>query len=66
MMVNNYSAELIVTSALAEAGWDIYFPHRDKENDGIPIIRPYYKNFFDRNGTKLMEQASWKDCEIDY
>ncbi len=35
MIVNDYSAELIVASAFADAGWNIYFPHRDKGFDFI-------------------------------
>mgnify|MGYP001810198563 CR=1 FL=1 len=35
MKVNDYSAELIVASRFAEAGWNIYFPHRDEGFDFI-------------------------------
>ena len=35
MIVNDYSAELVVASTFAEAGWDVYFPHRDKGFDFI-------------------------------
>ncbi|OQC17773.1 MAG: hypothetical protein BWX72_00355 [Firmicutes bacterium ADurb.Bin080] len=35
MIVNDYSAELVVASRFAEAGWNIYFPHRDKGFDFI-------------------------------
>lgn len=35
MIVNDYSAELVVASTFAEAGWNVYFPHRDKGFDFI-------------------------------
>ncbi len=35
MIVNDYSAELIVASRFAEAGWNVYFPHRDEGFDFI-------------------------------
>lgn len=35
MIVNDYSAELIVAGTFADAGWDVYFPHRDKGFDFI-------------------------------
>jgi hypothetical protein len=48
MKVPDYFAELHVAGRLADAGWDIYFPHRDKGFDfvisevvnGAPILRP--------------------------
>ncbi|MBN9614871.1 MAG: hypothetical protein J0G35_04800 [Acidobacteriales bacterium] len=48
MKVSDYYAELHVAGRLADAGWDIYFPHRDKGFDfviskvvnGTPILRP--------------------------
>ncbi len=49
LIVNDYSAELVVASTFAEAGWNIYFPHRDqgfdfivsKDIEGIgELIRP--------------------------
>lgn len=48
MKVSDYFAELHVAGRLADAGWDIYFPHRDKGFDfviskvvnGTPILRP--------------------------
>ena len=48
MKVSDYFAELYVAGRLADAGWDIYFPHRDKGFDfviskvtnGSPILRP--------------------------
>lgn len=48
MKVSDYFAELHVAGRLADAGWDIYFPHRDKGFDfviskvanGSPILRP--------------------------
>ncbi|MEI8197360.1 MAG: hypothetical protein WCI73_15795, partial [Phycisphaerae bacterium] len=49
MQVSDYFAELYVAGRFAEAGWDVYFPHRDKGFDfivskpvesGSPIIRP--------------------------
>ncbi len=35
MEVNDYAAELIVAGRFAEAGWNVYFPHRDKGFDFI-------------------------------
>jgi hypothetical protein len=35
MKVVDYSAELFVAGRLADAGWNIYFPHRDKGFDFI-------------------------------
>lgn len=43
MIVNDYSAELVVASTFAEAGWDVYFPHRDKGFDFI--ISKYIEGF---------------------
>ncbi len=49
MKVSDYFAELHVAGRLADAGWDIYFPHRDKGFDfviskrvknGSLILRP--------------------------
>src|ERR1700733_13921194 len=48
MKVSDYFAELHVAGRHADAGWDIYFPHRDKGFDfviskvvhGAPILRP--------------------------
>jgi hypothetical protein len=48
MKVSDYFAELHVAGRLADAGWDIYFPHRDKGFDfviskvvnGVPLLRP--------------------------
>ena len=46
---HDYFAELYVAGRLADAGWNVYFPHRDKGFDfiisksvtrGGPIIRP--------------------------
>lgn len=48
-MPRDYFAELYVAGLLAEAGWNIYFPHRDRGmdfiisktgTDGREIIRP--------------------------
>ena len=33
--VSDYFAELHVAGRLADAGWDIYFPHRDKGFDFV-------------------------------
>lgn len=35
MKVTDYFAELYVAGRFADAGWDIYFPHRDKGFDFI-------------------------------
>jgi hypothetical protein len=35
MKVSDYFAELHVAGRLADAGWDIYFPHRDKGFDFV-------------------------------
>ena len=35
MRVSDYFAELHVAGRLADAGWDIYFPHRDKGFDFV-------------------------------
>jgi hypothetical protein len=35
MIVNDYSAELVVAGTFADAGWNVYFPHRDKGFDFI-------------------------------
>jgi hypothetical protein len=48
MKVSDYFAELYVAGRLADAGWNIYFPHRDegfdfvisKIVDGVPVLRP--------------------------
>jgi len=48
MKVSDYFAELHVAGRLADAGWDIYFPHRDKGFDFViskivdnkPLLRP--------------------------
>lgn len=49
MIVNDYSAELVVAGTFAAHGWNVYFPHRDKgfdfivtkDTEGIgEIIRP--------------------------
>lgn len=48
MKVSDCFAELHVAGRLADAGWDIYFPHRDrgfdfvisKIVDGKPLLRP--------------------------
>lgn len=49
MANHDYFAELYVAGRLADAGWNVYFPHRDHGFDfiitkytgaGIPIIRP--------------------------
>lgn len=48
-MSQDYYAELLVAGLMANAGWNVYFPHRDKGldfivsktgEDGIEIIRP--------------------------
>ncbi len=35
MIVNDYSAELVVAGTFAAHGWNVYFPHRDKGFDFI-------------------------------
>jgi hypothetical protein len=48
MKTSDYFAELHVAGRLADAGWDIYFPHRDKGFDfviskkvnGVLLLRP--------------------------
>jgi hypothetical protein len=48
MKIKDYFAELYVAGRLADAGWNIYFPHRDegfdfvisKTIDGMPLLRP--------------------------
>ena len=48
MKIKDYFAELYVAGRLADAGWNIYFPHRDegfdfvvsKFVDGVPRLRP--------------------------
>jgi hypoxanthine-DNA glycosylase len=48
MKTSDYFAELHVAGRLADAGWDIYFPHRDKgfdfviskRIDDVPLLRP--------------------------
>ncbi|MBI2070047.1 MAG: hypothetical protein HYT79_05535 [Elusimicrobia bacterium] len=58
--VSDYFAELYVAGRLADAGWNIYFPHRDQGFDfiitkypiGVPIIRPVQvKGKYPRSGT---------------
>lgn len=48
-VTNDYFAELYVAGLMANAGWNVYFPHRDKGMDfiasktgpdGFEIIRP--------------------------
>src|SRR5437899_7205781 len=39
MPVSDYFAELYVAGRFAEAGWNVYFPHRDKGFDFI-VSRP--------------------------
>ena len=48
-MSQNYFAELYVADLMANAGWNVYFPHRDRGMDfiatktcadGVEIIRP--------------------------
>lgn len=34
-MPNDYFAELYVAGSMAKAGWNVYFPHRDKGFDFI-------------------------------
>ena len=48
MTTSDYFAELYVAGRFAEAGWNVYFPHRDqgfdfiavKAHEGGPTIRP--------------------------
>jgi hypothetical protein len=49
MKVSDYFAELFVAGRFADAGWNVYFPHRDKgfdfiatksDGDGGQIVRP--------------------------
>jgi hypothetical protein len=40
MTVSDYFAELYVAGRFADAGWNVYFPHRDKGFDFI-ISRPH-------------------------
>ena len=49
MKVSDYFAELFVAGRLADAGWNVYFPHRDQGfdfiitktvNAGEMLIRP--------------------------
>ena len=40
MKVSDYFAELYVAGRFADAGWNVYFPHRDKGFDFI-ISRPH-------------------------
>ena len=49
MSMHDYFAELYVAGRLADAGWNVYFPHRDHGFDfiitkngenGLPVIRP--------------------------
>lgn len=40
MEVSDYFAELYVAGRLADAGWNVYFPHRDKGFDFI-ISNPH-------------------------
>jgi hypothetical protein len=43
-----YFAKLYIAGRLADAGWNVYFPHRDEEFDfviskvidGVPLLRP--------------------------
>lgn len=51
MIVNDYSAELVVASTFAEAGWNIYFPHRDQG--------------FDRDGIMLIKNGGWKNYTVN-
>lgn len=48
-MSQDYYAELLVAGLMANAGWNVYFPHRDKGmdfivsktgEDGVEVIRP--------------------------
>jgi hypothetical protein len=48
MKIKDYFAELYVAGKLADAGWNIYFPHRDEGFDfviskfvgEVPLLRP--------------------------
>ncbi len=48
MKIKDYFAELYVAGRLADAGWNIYFPHRDEGFDfviskfvgDVPLLRP--------------------------
>lgn len=49
MIVSDYFAELYVAGRFADAGWNVYFPHRDKgfdfivskaNGEGSQILRP--------------------------
>src|SRR4051812_11228685 len=40
MTVSDYFAELYVAGLFADAGWNVYFPHRDKGFDFI-ITKPH-------------------------
>jgi len=40
MVVSDYFAELYVAGRFADAGWNVYFPHRDKGFDFI-ISKPH-------------------------
>ena len=49
MLTSDYFAELYVAGRFADAGWNVYFPHRDQgfdfiisksDNNGNQIIRP--------------------------
>jgi len=49
MTIPDYFAELYVAGLFADAGWNVYFPHRDKgfdfimsklDDTGNPILRP--------------------------
>ena len=49
MRVSDYFAELYVAGRFADAGWNVYFPHRDKgfdfiatkaDGDGGQLVRP--------------------------
>jgi hypothetical protein len=49
MSVSDYFAELYVAGRFADAGWNVYFPHRDKgfdfivsksDKNGQEILRP--------------------------
>ncbi len=53
MPVSDYFAELYVAGSFADAGWNVYFPHRDKGFDFI-VSKP------DENGSEVIRPVQVK------
>jgi hypothetical protein len=53
MSVSDYFAELYVAGTFADAGWNVYFPHRDRGFDFI-VSKP------DGNGSQILHPVQVK------